>query len=146
MEFDASLQAAEERADSGDLTGALSELEALRPGLTPQPAGQLHLLLGALTARTGDLEGAIPHLERSLLLANVSQDVATALEARVTHASVLGALGLYDEAIPMLGRAVNELEAHPELAELRGEARAELRSYRNLVSPKTAATWASLLT
>jgi hypothetical protein len=62
------------------------------------------------------------------------------------HASVSAGLGRFDAAIPKLESVVRALDKHPELAWLQAEATAELRAYSNLVSPKHAGTWASLLT
>ena len=144
MSLDGALDDVEAQAEQ-DLPGAMAALEALVPGRPPAEAARIFVLLGALTARSGDLDGALPILERARVLGGLDRTRPTHVEAQITHASVLGALGRFDEAIPMLTRVIRELEGQPDHAELRRDAQAELRGYRNVVSPKTAATWASLL-
>ena len=145
MTFADTLASIEALAETGDLSGALARLEATRPGLPPHDASALLVLQGALTARTGDLDGSLVHLQHAEALAQAAKRPDVRLEASVTRASVLAAMGRYDDAIPLLSRSIIALRDYPELSGLLSDAQAELRSYRNLVSPKTLATWASLL-
>ncbi len=131
------LDAIESLAET-DLPGAMKALQALKP---LSPAGLL--MEAELLARSGSLEEAFAPLQR---IATSTASPAITLEAQVLHASVSAALDRFDEAIPRLEAVIADLERHPELAWLRSEASAELRAYRNLVSPKHSGTWASLLT
>ena len=145
MTFTNQLAAIESMADAGDIPGAIAQLEALKPGLPPSDASALHVLLGALTARAGRLEESLEFLELAEALATATNRQDLRLEAAVTRASVLAALGRYDDAIPLISGSIRQLRDVPALSWLLSDAEAELRSYRNLVSPKTLATWASLL-
>lgn len=145
MTFTDQLTTIESMADAGDIPGAIARLETLKPGLQPGDASSLHVLLGALTARAGRLEESLGSLELAEALATATNRQDLLLEAAVTRASVLAAMGRYDDAIPLMARAIKQLRGHPGLSWLLTDAEAELRSYRNLVSPKTLATWASLL-
>lgn len=145
MDFAEQLAAIEDLADTDGPEAAIERLEGLASGRPLDESARVQLLLAQLTARTGDFDAASSVLERARVLAKAAGRASIILEERVTRASVLAASGSYDEAIPMMADAIDALAAHPELAELLADARAELRSYRNLVSPKTRATWASLL-
>lgn len=125
-----------------DLPGALRALRALPPPATPP----VLLLEAELLARSGQLEAAFAPLDTLQTLCDAAPDLAVEAEAAVLRASVVAALGRFDEAMPMLASVIGVLEGHPSLTWLRDEARAELRAYSNLVSPKSAATWSSLLT
>ncbi|MCO4744298.1 MAG: hypothetical protein KC912_05880 [Proteobacteria bacterium] len=143
------LDRADACADNGDITGACAILEASRRELLaeglPVEACQLQVELGAMTARAGDLTSALAILEVAEASAHQAGSATLALEARVTHCSVLGAMGAFDQAIPALTHAVKRLAELAPDSELYADARAELTSFTNLTSPKNAATWAALL-
>ena len=129
------LEAAEDRADSGDLAGAIASLEALRSGRPPAEASRILTTIGAFTARSGDLEGALPQVELAEALAQAAGDPLARGLARLTRASILAALGQYDAALPMALEVARGPDHTPELAELCADARAEAEAYTNLVSP-----------
>jgi hypothetical protein len=143
-DFIKQLDAAEALAEH-DGEAALALLAPLKQGLAPTESAQLHLLSGCIRARSGRFGDAHVDLQMALALAQAASRNDLASEVEVTQASVFAAQGKYDQAIPLLARTVANIEGQPNMDGLLVEALAELRSYRNLVSPKTLATWASLL-
>ncbi|TNE83980.1 MAG: tetratricopeptide repeat protein [Deltaproteobacteria bacterium] len=142
MTVDEARDRAELLADDGSFDDALALLAEARTGAGRAGALALRIDEGAVLARAGRLDEALAVLE-------IAEASAVGLpllgaEARVMRGSVLGALGRFDEALPLLRRAVSELEKL-DAPELLADAKAELRSFGNLTSPKHAGTWASLL-
>lgn len=140
---------AEDLAEAGDFSGAIAALAAIRAravaeGLT-NDAARAQLELGAMTARAGDLDDALPLLELAEAMATSAATPLIGLEARVTHCSVLGAMARFEDALPALRHAVAELSRLDPSGELYTQARAELRAFENVVSPKNAATWAAMM-
>ena len=142
-DLEQAIAAAEARADAGDLRGAISALEALRPGRPPAEASRILTAVASFAARSGDLEGALPQLELAEALAS-GAPLALGL-ARLTRASILAALGDYDTALPMALEVARGPSHSSELAQLRADAQAEAAAYINLVSPKNRATWRAML-
>lgn len=125
-------------------TDVQAALQALH-GLSGPPDADRLLLEAELLARSGKLNEAFAPLDR--IEASSGEATPAALfESRVLRASILAGQGRFDDAMPRLQQVITALDAHPSLAWLQNEARAELRAYANLVSPKSAATWSSLLT
>lgn len=140
------LQAIETMADHGDVDGAITRAATLLPRTTGVDAARVRLLLGALSARVGQWPEALTHVDAAQRTAEAAGAVAVALEARVTTASIHAALGEYDTAIGAMGEAIRDMNGLDGVDALRRDAKAEMRGYINLVSPKNRATWASLLT
>jgi tetratricopeptide (TPR) repeat protein len=130
------LDHAEALADVGDFPAALAHLASHRgraeAEARPRDSAEISMASGAITARAGDLDGALSILEHAAAAATAVGADLVALEARVTHCSVLAALGDFDRAIPALRDAVARLSEIQPGGELHRDAEAELLAYTNL--------------
>jgi tetratricopeptide (TPR) repeat protein len=131
MTYEDQLIAIEDVADV-DLAQALAAAIAL-PAEGHEQAAQRSLMLGSFTARDGDLEAALTHLEAAAASARGAGLPVLEAEAQVTRASVHAALGDYDAALPMLRAEVERLQGIAGTEDLLRDARAELEAYETLL-------------
>lgn len=129
-------------ADAGGLGAALDLVRGSCAGAPRLDAAALRIEEGSLLARQGQFDDALAVLQIAESLALESPTLGA--EARVMRASILGGCGRFEEALPILRRAVRELQAL-DAPDLLADARAELRAFENLTSPKHLGTWASIL-
>lgn len=125
---------AEELADAGSFDEALALLREARRGAQRPVAVAVQISEGAVLARSGKLTEAVAVLELAEALAMGLP--ALSAEARLMRASVLGGLGRYKVAIPLLERAVADLEGLG--SELSADARAELQAFKTMLDPTGA--------
>lgn len=130
MSFHAQLYAIEDLAET-DLAAALQQAIALAPA-RPADLAARTLLVGTLTARTGDLDEALPHLEAAATAAQRASLPLQEAEARITAASVHAAKGDYDQALTMLRHQIARLPGIRGGEELLQDALAELQAYETL--------------
>jgi hypothetical protein len=126
---------AEQLAELGDFPGALRSLQtAQAKAETTSERGRARVELGAMTARSGALGQALVMLQDAERSAREDGLEVLALEAKLHHCSVLGAMGHIESVVPTLREVVGQLAIVAAGTELLEDAQAELASFQTFVA------------
>ncbi len=132
---DAFLEHAEQLAEMGDFPGALRLLQTAQAQAgTPAIRTRAQVELGAMTARSGALGQALVMLQDAERSAREAGLEVLALEAKLHHCSVLGAMGHIQSVVPVLREVVGQLATVASGTELLEDAQAELASFQTFVA------------
>ena len=94
----------------------------------------MQIELGAMTARSGALGQALVMLQDAERSAREAGLEVLALEAKLNHCSVLGAMGHMERVLPALREVVGQLGTVASGTELLEDAQAELASFETAVA------------
>jgi hypothetical protein len=132
---DAFVEHAEQLAEMGDFDAALRLLQTAQAQAgTPSERSRAQMELGAMTARSGALAQALVMLQDAERSAQEAGQTVLALEAKLHHCSVLGAMGHMVRVLPALREVVGLLGTVAGGTELLEHAQAELASFQTFVA------------
>jgi hypothetical protein len=129
------LEHAEQLAELGDFPGALRTLQtAQAKAETTSGRARAQIELGAMTARSGALGPALVMRQDAERSAREDGLEVLALEAKLNHCSVLGAMGHIQSVVPTMREVVAQLAIVASGTELLEDAQAELASFQTFVA------------